>query len=102
MVANRVRPLIIGAINAMQDAVILVNCLYDMGEPSVANIKAAFQQYYDLRFERAKTQFANSKFMAKLMSGQVKKRVYLGSKQHFTVSEGLLLTRRFYYPFNFV
>ncbi|KAF9570595.1 hypothetical protein EC968_001670 [Mortierella alpina] len=59
-----------GAINAMQDAVILANCLYDMGEPSVTNIKAAFQQYYDLRYPRAKTQFANSKFMAKLMSGQ--------------------------------
>ncbi|KAF9948642.1 hypothetical protein BGZ70_002138 [Mortierella alpina] len=59
-----------GAINAMQDAVILANCLYDMGEPNVTNIKAAFQQYYDLRYPHAKTQFANSKFMAKLMSGQ--------------------------------
>ncbi|KAG0256547.1 hypothetical protein BG011_004437 [Mortierella polycephala] len=59
-----------GAINAMQDAVILANCIYDMGEPTVENIKDAFKVFKDHRYQEAKEQFENSKLVAKLMGGQ--------------------------------
>ncbi|KAF9985652.1 hypothetical protein BGZ75_002698 [Mortierella antarctica] len=59
-----------GAINAMQDAVILTNCLYEMGEPTVENIRAAFQTYYNHRFPWAKKHVETSDMLMKLMSGQ--------------------------------
>ncbi|KAG0199092.1 hypothetical protein BGX28_007567 [Mortierella sp. GBA30] len=59
-----------GAINAMQDAVILANCLYEMGEPTMENIQAAFQTYSNHRYPLAKSAIENSDFMMKLMSGQ--------------------------------
>ncbi|KAF9193304.1 hypothetical protein BGZ50_007564 [Haplosporangium sp. Z 11] len=59
-----------GAINAMQDAVILANCIYDMEEPTLENIKATFKAYKDHRYQEAKQQFENSKLVAKLMTGQ--------------------------------
>ncbi len=61
----------LGAINAMQDAVILANCLYEMGEPTVENIRTAFQTYYDHRFPWAKKHVETSDLLMKLMSGQV-------------------------------
>ncbi|KAF9961807.1 hypothetical protein BGZ72_001723 [Mortierella alpina] len=59
-----------GAINAMQDAVILANCLYEMGEPTIENIQTAFQTYYNHRFPWAKKHVETSDLLMKLMSGQ--------------------------------
>lgn len=42
--------LIIGAVNAMQDAVILANCLYDLKDNTQKSITAAFKSYYDQRY----------------------------------------------------
>ncbi|KAG0015129.1 hypothetical protein BGZ80_010032 [Entomortierella chlamydospora] len=58
-----------GAVNAMQDAVILANCIYEMGEATPENITAAFKEYYDERFEPVRKMMAKSKFMALIMYG---------------------------------
>ncbi|KAF9193293.1 hypothetical protein BGZ50_007553 [Haplosporangium sp. Z 11] len=59
-----------GAVNAMQDAVVLANCLYDLEDTSFKSISAALQDYYDQRFHHAKTQFEFSQKIATVMAGQ--------------------------------
>ncbi|KAK3828014.1 MAG: hypothetical protein J3Q66DRAFT_321621 [Benniella sp.] len=59
-----------GAINAMQDAVILANCLYDMPDTSARSIQNAFQDYFEQRYEHAKMQLDISKAMGKVIAGQ--------------------------------
>ncbi|KAF9987147.1 hypothetical protein BGZ65_004885 [Modicella reniformis] len=60
-----------GAVNAMQDAVILANCLYDIANnPTSDNITAAFQDFKDQRYPHVKHQFDLSKTMAKVIYGQ--------------------------------
>ncbi|KAK3817337.1 MAG: hypothetical protein J3Q66DRAFT_440109 [Benniella sp.] len=63
-----------GAVNAMEDAVILANCLYDISggkEPVTAErITEAFRDYREQRYPHAKFQVENSKGMAKLLNGQ--------------------------------
>ncbi|KAG0262152.1 hypothetical protein BG011_000272 [Mortierella polycephala] len=59
-----------GAINAMQDAVILGNCLYDIVDATPKNIKAAFQDYYDQRYEHAKYMVNSSSLITKATLGQ--------------------------------
>ncbi|KAF9346516.1 hypothetical protein BGX26_001959 [Mortierella sp. AD094] len=56
-----------GALNAMQDAVVLANCIYEMGEATPKNITAGFKEYYDERYSRVKRMMAKSKFMALVM-----------------------------------
>ena len=60
-----------GAVSAIQDAIVLVNCIYEIEENTPRAINAAFQEYQSLRYPRAKQQFDMSKMMAKLLSGQV-------------------------------
>ncbi|KAG0278875.1 hypothetical protein BGZ95_002924 [Linnemannia exigua] len=57
-----------GAINAMQDALILTNCLYDLQDLSLTSITAAFQDYQSQRYEHAKRCIASSKLNAKISS----------------------------------
>ncbi|KAG0217445.1 hypothetical protein BGX31_000246 [Mortierella sp. GBA43] len=63
-----------GAVNAMEDAVILANCLYDISggkEPVTPDtITAAFKDYKQQRYPHAKYQVENSQEMAKLLNGQ--------------------------------
>ncbi|KAG0247439.1 hypothetical protein BG011_001472, partial [Mortierella polycephala] len=59
-----------GAINAMQDAVILANCLYDFEDSTPAGITAAFQDYRNQRYPRARAMSANSRFISTVMAGQ--------------------------------
>ncbi|KAF9583217.1 hypothetical protein BGW38_010003, partial [Lunasporangiospora selenospora] len=60
-----------GAVNAMQDSVILANCLYDIANcPTTENITAAFRDYQEQRFSHVKFQFESSKFQAKILFGQ--------------------------------
>ncbi|GJJ74068.1 hypothetical protein EMPS_06426 [Entomortierella parvispora] len=58
-----------GAVNAFQDAVILANCLYDVEDRSVSSLQAAFQSYYEQRYEGAKEAYNTSEVMSKVMSG---------------------------------
>ncbi|KAG0003373.1 hypothetical protein BGZ65_001771 [Modicella reniformis] len=63
-----------GAVNAMEDAVILANCLYDISggkEPVTPElITKAFRDYREQRYCHAKFQVENSQEMAKLLNGQ--------------------------------
>ncbi|KAG0286960.1 hypothetical protein BGZ96_009054 [Linnemannia gamsii] len=59
-----------GAVNAMQDAVVLANCLYDLTDLSPESLTAAFEDYRSQRFREAKKQVVNSKMNARVSSGQ--------------------------------
>ncbi|KAG0214658.1 hypothetical protein BGX28_001696 [Mortierella sp. GBA30] len=59
-----------GAVNAMQDSVILANCLYDLESMSTKDITAAFNDYKEQRYPFAKYQFDSSKTQAKILFGQ--------------------------------
>ncbi|KAF9125791.1 hypothetical protein BG015_004826 [Linnemannia schmuckeri] len=58
-----------GAVNAMQDAVILANHLYDIYPTSFENIKQALSDYKEERFDAIKDQYPQSYMSAKLMYG---------------------------------
>ena len=62
---------LLGAMNAMQDAVVLVNCLYDLEDLSSGSLTAAFEDYKSQRYKEAKKQVAYSKLNARISSGQV-------------------------------
>ncbi|KAF9132819.1 hypothetical protein BGX30_012514 [Mortierella sp. GBA39] len=59
-----------GAMNAMQDAVVLANCLYDLKDLSPESLTAAFEDYKSQRYKEAKKQVAYSKLNARVSSGQ--------------------------------
>ncbi|KAF9371124.1 hypothetical protein BGX21_005260, partial [Mortierella sp. AD011] len=60
-----------GALNAMLDAVILANSLYEIAKDATySNVRSAFEEYYNERFPQAKAEFESSKKMAILHSGQ--------------------------------
>lgn len=61
----------VGAVAAMQDAVILVNCIYDIENVTHENIKAALADYRAQRYEPAASQVKVSRTLGKLMYGQV-------------------------------
>ncbi|KAF8955867.1 hypothetical protein BGZ46_002524 [Entomortierella lignicola] len=62
-----------GAVNAMQDAVVLANCIYNMTDASEAGLTEAFKDYYSQRFERSHGQIKRSAVMSSVMSGQTLK-----------------------------
>ncbi|KAF9189609.1 hypothetical protein BGZ51_009428 [Haplosporangium sp. Z 767] len=59
-----------GAVNALQDAVILSNCIYDLASKSTKDINNAFKSYREQRYPQAKYQMEKSKTMAKVLYGQ--------------------------------
>ncbi|KAG0218973.1 hypothetical protein BGX33_005239 [Mortierella sp. NVP41] len=59
-----------GALNAMMDAVVLANTIYEITSATPENIKAAFKEYYDIRYPHAKQDLHNSQRMAKVLAGQ--------------------------------
>lgn len=61
-----------GAINAMQDAVVLANCIYDLEDLKPESLDAAFESYKQQRHGEAKKQVNNSAVNAKISSGQVR------------------------------
>ena len=63
---------LLGAVNAIQDAVILVNCIYDIENVTHDNIKAALADYKDQRFEQALFQMNNSRMIGRMLYGQVR------------------------------
>jgi hypothetical protein len=61
-----------GAVNAMQDAVLLANHLYDIYPTTFATIKTAFRDYKEERFITIKDQYPQSHMAAKLIYGHVR------------------------------
>ncbi|KAF8950599.1 hypothetical protein BGZ46_004428, partial [Entomortierella lignicola] len=59
-----------GARNAIEDAVVLANCLYFMKDTSSESISSAFQDYYRQRYHYAEKAFNTSSFFAKILNGQ--------------------------------
>ncbi|KAF9998267.1 hypothetical protein BGZ79_008070 [Entomortierella chlamydospora] len=59
-----------GAVNAMQDSVVLTNYLFNMPDSSSESITAAFEGYYKQRHYRAGNDIERSKAMTKLTNGQ--------------------------------
>lgn len=60
-----------GAVNAMQDAVLLANHIYDIKPTSFENIKRALCDYKEERFDAIKDQYPQSYVAAKLIYGHV-------------------------------
>ncbi|KAF9112373.1 hypothetical protein BGX27_003479 [Mortierella sp. AM989] len=63
----------LGAVNAMQDAVVLANCLYNMVDASEEKITEAFKDYCTQRFERSHAQIKYSAAMSTIINGQTMK-----------------------------
>ncbi|KAF8985104.1 hypothetical protein BGZ46_005889 [Entomortierella lignicola] len=59
-----------GAINAMQDAVIVANCIYELRSSSHKNIVAALNDYKSQRYVHAKKQVQISSMVGKILYGQ--------------------------------
>ncbi|KAF8940698.1 hypothetical protein BGZ58_005234 [Dissophora ornata] len=59
-----------GAINAMQDAVIIANCLYDLKSTSHRHIELALEDYKAQRYTHAKKQVKISSTVGKVLYGQ--------------------------------
>ncbi|KAG0255641.1 hypothetical protein BG011_005005, partial [Mortierella polycephala] len=59
-----------GAVNAMQDAVILANCIYEMNGASPEAITEALKSYRDQRYQHCLSQYEASKNNAKISYGQ--------------------------------
>ncbi|KAF9415988.1 hypothetical protein BGZ76_004724, partial [Entomortierella beljakovae] len=59
-----------GAINAMQDAVVLSNCIYSMNSTTMEGLQAVFRSYKEQRYTRAKNDIADSMFKSRLMTSQ--------------------------------
>ncbi|KAI1297728.1 hypothetical protein EDD11_007008 [Mortierella claussenii] len=59
-----------GAVNALQDAVVLSNCIYDLSSKSRHDVDAALKDYREQRFVYAKQAVDNSAMSGKLLYGQ--------------------------------
>ncbi|KAG0257433.1 hypothetical protein BG011_003953 [Mortierella polycephala] len=59
-----------GAVNAMQDAVILANCIYDIASVMPEEVTAMFKDYRRQRRPHVQAQYEESKTNAKVMYGQ--------------------------------
>ncbi|KAG0049676.1 hypothetical protein BGZ83_005510 [Gryganskiella cystojenkinii] len=58
-----------GAINAMQDAVVLANCIYEMPSNTFENIQAALSDYKTQRYQHVITNYRSSQLNAKIKYG---------------------------------
>ncbi|KAG9061266.1 hypothetical protein KI688_007604 [Linnemannia hyalina] len=58
-----------GAVNAMQDAVILANHLYDIKPTNLKNIRVALDEYQKERFDAVKDQYSQTHMAARLQFG---------------------------------
>ncbi|KAG0054779.1 hypothetical protein BGZ83_010455 [Gryganskiella cystojenkinii] len=66
-----------GAVCAMQDAVVLVNCLYDMPSWGPLDIAAALKDYRDQRYPQVKIQVENSNRNAIIFHGHTFKEKFV-------------------------
>ncbi|KAI1311585.1 hypothetical protein EDD11_003360 [Mortierella claussenii] len=58
-----------GAVNAMEDAVAIANCIYNLPETSSESIHSAFKEYYRQRYDRALSSFEYSRTMTRVLFG---------------------------------
>ncbi|KAG0248799.1 hypothetical protein BG011_009910 [Mortierella polycephala] len=75
-----------GALNAMLDAVILANSLYEMPSKSMKHINAAFEDYYKQRFPSMTSELAASQNMGKVMAGQYVPKYFQQKNLEYTAS----------------
>ncbi|KAF9433939.1 hypothetical protein BGZ76_008787 [Entomortierella beljakovae] len=74
-------------VNAMLDAVVLANELYEIGDNATPdNIANAFKEYYKNRFPYAKIDFETSQRTAQLIAGQSKKDVIIRKIVYYYIS----------------
>ncbi|KAF9913117.1 hypothetical protein EC991_003576 [Linnemannia zychae] len=59
-----------GAVNAMQDAAVLANCLYDLESIRRKDVLSAFQDYKDQRYKHVKHHFESNTVQGRILSGQ--------------------------------
>ncbi|KAF9279827.1 hypothetical protein BGZ68_007665 [Mortierella alpina] len=59
-----------GAVTAMQDSVVLANCLYELKSLACEDITAALQEFRNQRYPHVKEQYDASKMNAKIVYGQ--------------------------------
>ncbi|KAF9203228.1 hypothetical protein BGZ49_006648 [Haplosporangium sp. Z 27] len=59
-----------GARLAIDDAVVLANCLYFMKDTSATSITSAFDEYYRQRYHHTVDEFNGSSFFSKILNGQ--------------------------------
>ncbi|KAF9897616.1 hypothetical protein BX616_005270, partial [Lobosporangium transversale] len=59
-----------GAVNAMQDSVVLSNCIYDMVSTKLNDVEAALKDYREQRFDYVVERYKDSKENAKIIYGQ--------------------------------
>ncbi|KAF8981817.1 hypothetical protein BGZ46_002230 [Entomortierella lignicola] len=59
----------LGAVIAIQDAIILANCIYDIEVTSYDTIVSALKNYYEQRHKIVKSQYESSKLSAKILYG---------------------------------
>ncbi|KAF8955866.1 hypothetical protein BGZ46_002523 [Entomortierella lignicola] len=62
-----------GAVNAIQDAVVLANCIYNLTDISETGLTEAFKDYYNQRFARSGEQIKRSATMSSVLMGQTLK-----------------------------
>ncbi|KAG0221781.1 hypothetical protein BGX31_009564 [Mortierella sp. GBA43] len=60
----------LGAVNAMHDAVVLANCIYNLDDVTPKSIKAAFEEYYKQRYSRVNAHFDRSKQVTAVFGGK--------------------------------
>lgn len=65
----------LGAVSAIQDAVILSNCINDIENFTFENIQEAFTDYKSQRYKHVAMQANLSKFLGRVMFGQVLKKI---------------------------
>ncbi|KAF9170399.1 hypothetical protein BGX21_010219 [Mortierella sp. AD011] len=59
-----------GAVNAMQDAVILANCIYELRSVAEDDVAEALRDFKEQRYPHVKDQYKASQMSAKLLYGQ--------------------------------
>jgi 2-polyprenyl-6-methoxyphenol hydroxylase-like FAD-dependent oxidoreductase len=64
-----------GAVAAMQDAVVLTNCLYDVASWQTKDIAVALKDYKEQRYDKVKASVDFSNKNAALLHGQVKEEI---------------------------
>ncbi|KAG0006800.1 hypothetical protein BGZ65_003448 [Modicella reniformis] len=62
----------LGAVNAMQDSVVLANCIYNMTQVTPQSITSVFEEYYRQRYPRLDAQSKRSQLMSFIMGGKAR------------------------------
>ncbi|KAG0248829.1 hypothetical protein BG011_009869 [Mortierella polycephala] len=75
-----------GAVNALLDAVILANNLYDLGSLSYNSIKGMLRDYREQRYQNVKELYTSSQLNAMVQFGHVRKIANIDLEDHDEIS----------------